>query len=120
MFLTTSQTSPAYSFQSSMSGMPHTVWSVLLQTPFANKLIFFVLLVIVRIYLLTHHFYFRTLLIKLVSAPQRLHMGMRAGGYFIIINYYFMASLNLVKIANAILNQETDKRDIRLIRETNS
>ena len=47
-------------------------------------------------------------------------MGMRAGGYFIIINHYFMASLNLVNIANAILNQETDKRDIRLIRETNS
>ena len=35
---------------------------------------------------------------KLVSAPQRLHLGMRAGGYFIIISHYFMASLNLVKI----------------------
>ena len=37
---------------------------------------------------------------KLVSAPQRVHMGMRAGGYFIIISHYFMTSLNLVNIHN--------------------
>ena len=34
---------------------------------------------------------------KLVSAPQRLHLGIRAGGYFIIISHYSMASLNLVR-----------------------
>ena len=33
---------------------------------------------------------------KLVSAPQRLHMGMRAGVYFIIISHYSMMSLSLV------------------------
>ena len=27
-------------------------------------------------------------------------MGMRLGGYFIIISHYFMTSLNLVKISN--------------------
>ena len=37
---------------------------------------------------------------KIVSAPPRLHMGMCAGGYLIIINHYFIASLNLLKISN--------------------
>ena len=37
---------------------------------------------------------------KLVSVPQRLHMRMRAGGYFIIISHYFMTSLSLVNISN--------------------
>ena len=38
---------------------------------------------------------------KIVSAPPRLHMGMRAGGRVShIISHYFIASLNLLKIPN--------------------
>ena len=41
---------------------------------------------------------------KLVSAPQRIHMGMLAGGYFIITNHYFMTSLSLINISNCYTN----------------
>ena len=37
---------------------------------------------------------------ELVSAPQRLLLSMRVGGYVIIISQCFMASLSLVKIYN--------------------
>ena len=42
------------------------------------------------------------LLIRNLFQLHRLHLGMRAGAYFIIIGNYFMAPLNLIMIFNTM------------------